>query len=274
VDLWNPNFVDLLRQLHVEEAPDGYAAWLDRNLAHYDPVFKSWKMRDSLPPNARTLPSLKCWDDRCMHYVYGFYNQDDRDSHAREHGVLAKRDSGLSVGSTPTLTFPPDYSSSRLFNTDYSRQSSAIQLPKPTAGLAPLTITNQARERRDSMLSYSFASEYPGPGRGSIDSEVDPLLPPLKRSKGIGHPRLESITELKLLQDVGPCLRCKVLGRSVRITRSCCVFYNLFLTSLVRFKRAVLLLLRSTVFSGRQSLESHWLPPRSVGGICWHVTSR
>ncbi len=48
-----------------------------------------------------------------------------------------------------------------------------------------------------------------------MDSEVDPLLPPLKRSR-VGQSRLESIEELKLLKDRGPCLRCKILKKGVR----------------------------------------------------------
>src|SRR5262249_38668656 len=124
-------------------------------------------------------------------------------------------DSGLSLGSVPSISFA-DHPDSRIFGMDYSRQSS-VHLPKPNASghLAPLTIAGQSRDRRDSMLSYSFASDYPGPGRGSIDSEVDPLLPPLKRSR-MGQSRLESIGELRLLRGVGSCLRCRALGKPVR----------------------------------------------------------
>jgi hypothetical protein len=53
--------------------------------------------------------------------------------------------------------------------------------------------------------------------RGSVDSEVDPLLPPLKRSR-VGHSRLESIGELRLPRDSGPCLRCKVQAKPVSHT--------------------------------------------------------
>jgi hypothetical protein len=206
----------MLKQSFTDHAPESYPPWLDRNIDRYDPIFRSWRMRDSMPPTARSLMSLKCWDERCLHYIYGFYNQGDRDNHAREHVAPSKRDSGLSVGNAPLAPFS-DFSSSRLFSSDYSRRHSSIQLPKPmtTTQLPPLSTTSQSRERRDSLLSYSFVNDNQGHGRGSIDSEVDPLLPPLKRSR-VGQSRLESIEELRLLREVGPCLRCKVLNKPVR----------------------------------------------------------
>lgn len=208
--------VDALKRSLYDEAPTGYAAWLDRNLEGHDPVVRGWKMRESLSPSSRSTSSFKCWDERCIHYIYGFHNKDERDNHAREHTLHPHRDSGMSVGNTPPISFP-EYQTLRPWGPDTGKQPLALQLPKPSPGtqLAPLT-TSQPKERRDTLQSYSLISEYSAPGRGSVDSEVDPLLPPLKRSR-VGQSRLQSIGELRLLQDSGPCLRCMATRQPVRI---------------------------------------------------------
>ncbi|KDN59886.1 putative zinc finger protein [Colletotrichum sublineola] len=182
-DLSDPGVVDVLKRLLDDEAPREYSTWLDRNLSSYDPVVRGWKLRGSLSPSSRPPSSFKCWDERCIHFIYGFYNKDDRDSHAREHNVHAHRDSGMSVGNTPPLPFP-EHTIPRPWGSDAGKQPLALQLPKLSSGtqLAPLA-TNQPRDRRDTLQSYSMVSEHSGPGRGSVDSEVDPLLPPLKRSR-------------------------------------------------------------------------------------------
>lgn len=208
--------VDALKRSLYDEAPTGYAAWLDRNLEGHDPVVRGWKMRESLSPSSRSTSSFKCWDERCIHYIYGFHNKDERDNHAREHTLHPHRDSGMSVGNTPPISFP-EYQTLRPWGPETGKQPLALQLPKPSPStqLAPLT-TSQPKERRDTLQSYSLVSEYSAPGRGSVDSEVDPLLPPLKRSR-VGQSRLQSIGELRLLQDSGPCLRCMATKQPVRM---------------------------------------------------------
>lgn len=216
LDLLDTRLIDALKLSSQDGAPPGYGAWLDKNLAYYDPIFRGWRMRESLPLISRNQASFKCWDDRCLYYIYGFLNPEDREQHLREHGIPAKRDSGLSVGSIPPVVFP-ERATSRLFSADHAKQTtSPVSLPRlsvpstlPPIGSAHV---NQPRDRRDAMLSYSFINEFPGQPRGSVDSEVDPLLPPLKRSR-VGYSRLESIGELRLPRDAGPCLRCKVQAK-------------------------------------------------------------
>ena len=218
MDLHDPRFLDGLKRAFGDQAPDGYPIWLDRNLAHYDPVFRAWRLRDTLPFDPCSQQSHKCWDDKCMHYIYGYPNEDDRDQHAKEHVSPTKRDSALSVGSTPSLSFPSHSGTNRTYSGDYSKQTSPLYLPRPGPDfrLARLSTSSQPKDQRDSLKSYSFATEPPVAGpRGSVDSEVDPLLPPLKRSR-VGQSRLESIGELKLLGDIGPCLRCRTFNRNVR----------------------------------------------------------
>lgn len=215
LDLLDPRFLDALKGSHLGDAPPGYGAWLDKNISYYDPVFRGWRMRETMPLIAQNHSSLKCWDDRCVYYIYGFSNSEERSQHLREHGIPAKRDSGLSVGSIPPVVFP-EPATSRLFSTEHVKHGSPTSIPRLAAPstLPPLASMSQARDRRDGLSAYSFVPEFPAPPRGSVDSEVDPLLPPLKRSR-VGHSRLESIGELRLPRDAGPCLRCKVQAKPV-----------------------------------------------------------
>ncbi|TDZ21982.1 Zinc finger protein RME1 [Colletotrichum orbiculare MAFF 240422] len=209
-DLSDPSTAEVLKRPLHDEAPAGYDAWLDRNLRSLDPVVQGWRFRDNLSPSSRSALSFKCWDERCIHYIYGFFRKEDRDGHVREHSVHIHRDSGMSVGNTPPLPFA-DYPTSRPWGSETGRPSLSVQLPKPAtdAQLAPIATSSLSRDRRDPLQSYSLSGEHTGLGRGSVDSEIDPLLPPLKRSR-VGQSRLQSIGELRLLQDSGPCLRCIV----------------------------------------------------------------
>ncbi|KAL1878717.1 hypothetical protein Daus18300_001992 [Diaporthe australafricana] len=215
-DLHEQRVNESLKLYFRHDAPAGYETWLHRNLSHYDPIARSWRLRDIIPSKFRGSRSFKCWDERCLHYIYGFPSQEERDQHSREHLVLSKRDSGLSVSDTSPL-FPDQPAHHRNYSHEYSKNSSPLYLPRPSGSLHLSTppIPGLARDPRDSLRSYSFISE-PAPSardpRGSVDSEVDPLLPPLKRSR-VGQSKLESIEELRLLRDVRPCLRCKIARR-------------------------------------------------------------
>lgn len=204
-----------------DDATAEYGAWVDKNVSHYDPVFRSWRTRESLPLISRNQASFKCWDDRCYHYIYGFSNPDDRERHLRQHRSPARGDSGISVGSVVPVVFP-DSAAARTLGPEHVHRSSPVSLPRLTvpSTLPPLATVNQARDRRDPLTTYSFLTESPLQPRGSIDSEVDPLLPPLKRSR-IGHGRLESIGELRLPRESGPCLRCKVQAKPCDSQDSC-----------------------------------------------------
>lgn len=215
-----PSASESLKLYFRDSAPDGYEAWLDRNLAEDDPVVRAWRRKDSLPLRYRNSRSYKCWHDRCLHYIYGFSNQEERDQHAKEHSILLKRDSGLSIAATPPLIFQDQSAHHRDDSNDYSKRSSPLYLPRPSGSLQ-LThppVPGLSREYKDSLKSYSLATDPSAPAkdlrRGSVDSEVDPLLPPLKRSR-VGPSRLESIGELRLLRESDACLRCRVLHQEV-----------------------------------------------------------
>ncbi|KAI1499665.1 hypothetical protein F5X99DRAFT_410852 [Biscogniauxia marginata] len=213
LDLHDVKFLDALKLSARDEAPPGYGVWLDKNISFYDPIFRGWRMRESVPLISRRQVSFKCWDDRCVYYIYGFPNSEDRDEHLKQHAIPPKRDSGLSVGSIPPIVFP-DQPAPRLFGADHMKQSSPTPLPRLSvpSSLPPLASVNQSIDRRGSLVGYPYPNEFPVQPRASMESDADPLLPPLKRSRA-GHPKLESIGELRLPRDTGPCLRCKVQAK-------------------------------------------------------------
>lgn len=162
----------------------------------------------------RLISSFKCPDERCLHYIYGFRSQLHRDNHARSHAPLAinaraKRDSGYSISAGPLIspTAPEPVHQTSTAAGHSSR-------PAAQSGLPPLSLqTHRPKERSESSVSYTFPARA-GTRRASIDSESDPILPPLKRSR-VTQPRLESIGELNLLRDDSPCLRCRAAGIEV-----------------------------------------------------------
>lgn len=217
-------------KLSSNHAPTGFSSWLDRHLETHDPimrsVFRVQSMRHAyaeasaaVSPGDTQLMSLsshKCWNDRCMHYIYGFASQIDRDHHMRTHsGNFSKRDSGLSVGTTPPLA------PQKLPSIDLTKQPMMARPPRPgmPSNHPSLMIQTQTRERPGASSSIgpsTPARSATRAGRGdSVESEVDPLLPPIKKTR-VGHSRLQSIGELQLLRDNDPCLRCKASHKAVR----------------------------------------------------------
>lgn len=229
IDIQDHAFLEALRTPQIPDLlPPEYSAWLTRNVDYYDPIFRTLRIRgsSSLNHSGRNPSSYKCSDERCIHYVYGFPNQDDRDRHAKDH-VPSRRDSQFSIGNTPTTAFPDSASTRGNFGFEYTPKhasSSPLYLPKPTTTFPSLTGANQPKDRRDALLAYSAAS-YPGPSASSADPEVDPQLPPIKKAR-VGPSRLESIDELKLSSDAMPCLRCKAMGRAVRLSSRAVVRYS------------------------------------------------
>jgi hypothetical protein len=181
-------------------------------------------------PGSSSLPLYRCWNERCVHYVYGFTNQLDRDAHMSTHSVSSsQRDSGLAVPVTPPLSAQQSHPA-------LVSSSAGTVRPVPPGTLARLAVPSnppalslqtQSRHRRGSSVGFSRpSSRHLTSRKGSVDSENEPLLPPLKRSR-VGHSRLQSIGELQLLRDNDPCLRCKVSHNAVRrnlasLSTSCC----------------------------------------------------
>ncbi|KAI1351182.1 hypothetical protein F5Y01DRAFT_130613 [Xylaria sp. FL0043] len=215
LDLYDARFLDALGVNAHGEAPQGYSSWLEQNIAHYDPVFRGWRTRGSVPMISRRQVSFKCWHEECIHQIYGFSTAEDRDEHMKRHAAPIKREPGPLVSNVLPLSFS-DSTQPRVFGADHLKQGSPAPLPRlsvPSA-LPGLATMNQPRDRRGSVPGYPPVNEYPSQHRNSlqVEAEVDPMLPPLKRSR-MGHSRLESIGELRLPRDTGPCLRCKVQAK-------------------------------------------------------------
>lgn len=214
-------------------APPGFGSWLDKHLELHDPVLRAQRECGSeVVSSAYPLPSLKCWDDRCIHYVYGFLTELDRSSHARMHASHAKRDSELSAASSSLSSSSVLASGHGPYLSNASEPlgpSPLMHLPRPalSSKLPPLRIPTPSTERRDSLITYAYSSRSAAP-RSAVDADVEPLLPPLKRSRVGSLPRLESIGELRLFHDQRPCLRCKVTKKEVGYRFSSSFFSQTF----------------------------------------------
>lgn len=210
-----------------KEGPEGFDNWLEKHLELHDPIVHapvSASAATSPTTRPRSNSSYRCWFEQCVHFVYGFSSQYERDSHARIHSTyLSKRDSGLSITTPPLIPRK---------NTPGVQSSVETVRPAPPARqvrsagsshLPTLSLQTQTRDRdrKDPVsFAYSYPNSRPGTRGASVESDVDSQLPPLKRNRA-GHSRLQSIGELQLLRDNDPCLRCKVSHRAVSIMQSC-----------------------------------------------------
>lgn len=233
------------------DTPPGFIPWLDRHLEQHDPVVRNGshytvtvaaaRLQSDLAANElhdksrvtnaaassqsplRALtPSLsssfKCSDDRCVHFVYGFTNEADQANHVHSHATttrFSKRDSGFSMGtatssSPSTQRLPP----AQPVLPDPLNHQGLHGYRRPSVGSSLTPLYTPSRDRGESSVTRSFPSTRPHTRGGSLESEVDPLLPPLKRNR-VGHSRLQSIGELQLLRDNDPCLRCKLSHKAV-----------------------------------------------------------
>jgi hypothetical protein len=206
--------------------PQGYTSWLDHHLAHHDRAIRSFPSAD--PSTSITNFSrapFKCSHEQCIHYVYGFSTHLERDNHLRLHltknasdsGVFAPAQSSLKnselpetgSGALPRDRLPPIQPPTTLVTTNLP------PLPFPTPSTASTATT-----RRDHSSSFSFSDPKTALSRTGEETTSDPQLPPLKRAR-VGHDRLKSIGELKLLHNNDPCLRCRASNRPVGFTIIC-----------------------------------------------------
>ncbi|PNY26039.1 Uncharacterized protein TCAP_04024 [Tolypocladium capitatum] len=205
------HYVDALESLRRSsaDAPPGFASWLDKHAGLHSLNRIRRMQGDQSAPNVPIQSSVKCWDEHCIHFIYGFPSRRERDHHAQVHKALAKRDSAFSMGDSPSLpasehpslqaeAFEPP---NQIGPGQHARQAMPL--------LPPLSLPAQPPESGNSSATSTFHEGRRGTRRSSGGSDVEPLLPPLKKAR-LSQPRLESIGELRLLRDKGPCLRCKV----------------------------------------------------------------
>ncbi|RGP76601.1 hypothetical protein FSPOR_32 [Fusarium sporotrichioides] len=174
---------------------------------------------DSTSLSGPVKASFKCLYEQCAHYIYGFSTQLERDNHLRLHSTKSTSDSepfmradgssntseipGKGSGPLPRDRLPPIHPPAALVTANLP------PLPFPTPSTASTTTT-----RRDHGSSFSFSEPKPVLPRGNEETTADPQLPPLKRAR-VGHDRLKSIGELKLIRNNDSCLRCRASNRPV-----------------------------------------------------------
>ncbi|RDA85988.1 hypothetical protein CP532_4862 [Ophiocordyceps camponoti-leonardi (nom. inval.)] len=210
------NHVDALESLRRSstEAPHGFAAWLDKRLQLCDPVRR---LRQASTGKSGPLPSVKCWHQHCIYSIYGFPSQLERDSHAKLHYEPPYRmESIVSHGNSP----PTSLSKHSSFVFEPPCQTSTHSAREPVLHLPPLNLLPQPQDSGTLPRTSTSTEGSRGARRSSGASEMESLLPPLKRAR-FGQPRLESIGELFLARDQGPCLRCRAARRECDESQPC-----------------------------------------------------
>lgn len=235
--------------------PAGYHSWLDQHLAHNDLFTRPQSSRNStLSPNSS--PNLfKCWHEQCIHYVYGFSNQQDRDNHVRVHSSSPPRDAELRMATASSsrpveqLVLKPNPFTSQ-------GRLPPIQPPATlvTTNLPSLPFPTPSTGKRDSVPSFTIPEGKPPIRQGSVENSVDPQLPPLKRTR-LGHHRLQSIGELNLLRNDGSCLRCRASNRKVRVSPNFVFLGPWLIHQLVRCPPNMLVLYQCIAVRKRMALE-------------------
>ncbi|QLI74591.1 uncharacterized protein G6M90_00g109390 [Metarhizium brunneum] len=222
------NEVDVIEPLRksLPSAPPDFGIWLERHLELHDsiPQHRSEAHAEADGWKLRSMLSFKCWHDQCAHYVYGFASQGERDSHSLIHQPPAKRDSGFSVETSPPVPSIGEQSLRLLNSSQSNRHPPPVQtgnLP-PSSSLPVISPRLPPEEKDDLSANYTFyAPTGPrGVRRSSSDADIEAMLPPLKRSK-TNQPRLESIGELQLFPETGPCLRCRIAKKKCDANKPC-----------------------------------------------------
>ncbi|RYP27722.1 hypothetical protein DL767_007559 [Monosporascus sp. MG133] len=192
LDLLDPKFLETLKLSTPDNAPPEYGAWLDRNISYYDPIFRGWRLRETVPLISRRHVSFKCWDDRCLYYIYGFPNAEDRDQHLKQHVARPpKRDSSFVASSVPPVIFSVQQPS-QAAKIDQRRPASPAPAPMPTLAPTPrLTASSSSLpplvscDSRDDCAYCSENADPPGEDfwkvlgchRGSLAALADLMLP-------------------------------------------------------------------------------------------------
>ncbi|RSL57832.1 hypothetical protein CEP53_006335 [Fusarium sp. AF-6] len=207
--------------------PPGYPSWLEHHFTHNDRVTHSSVSQGSASTHDRLKAApFKCWHNQCIHYVYGFSTQLDRDNHLRLHS------NNTTLGDSELFRKP----GGSLRPNERRPENSSVPLPRDrlppiqppttlvTTNLPPLPFPtpSTASTRRESGLGFTFPDPQPTLSRTGTGGESvpDPQLPPLKRAR-VGHHRLQSIGELNLLRNNEPCLRCRAANSQCDANHPC-----------------------------------------------------
>ena len=201
--------------------PFGFEDWLLKNASQYDPILKNRNIGSHIQRKLESRSPLKCSKPRCIHYIYGFETLTDLNKHMlKQHASQTGHHKILEKGASPQtrLSTPSGSPSCTLFDADMS--SRAVSDPSASTVIS-ITRHNEsaanAISKQDFPTSsqvYSFIPEYPAL---SENTGWNASLHPPKRSRPtpLG---LNSREETRLVRNIGPCLRCKVLKKKVRHT--------------------------------------------------------
>jgi hypothetical protein len=69
--------------------PSGFEDWLHTNATKYDPVLKHSPNGDDLR-ESKLSSSLKCPEQKCIHYIYGFYDLASLEDHKQRQHLTSK----------------------------------------------------------------------------------------------------------------------------------------------------------------------------------------
>ncbi|KAL5625459.1 hypothetical protein BROUX41_005519 [Berkeleyomyces rouxiae] len=232
INIADAGFMDSLMHHSANDSSAEYGPWLAQNMREHDTMIRSARIGDYAGQRQLRFSSFKCSNEACIYYVYGFATSDSRDQHIREHHMTpVKRDSALSL-STPTLPFP-DYGPPSSRPVSDSSQPIPHKLPGKLQGgpqLPPLNIGSSSvfEPRQGSATSAHPPQNEAGPLRRGLDDEAAADLAALRNSRSTSAPgTAEASSEVKYMQDIGPCLRCKLTNKTCDLADPCTSCTNL-----------------------------------------------
>jgi len=85
--------------------PPGFEDWLRTNATKYDPVLKQSPIGEALR-DMKIPSSLKCPEEKCIHYIYGFSNSESLEDHKQRQHYNPKKP--IVPQPSSALSYPPN----------------------------------------------------------------------------------------------------------------------------------------------------------------------
>ncbi|KAL1899373.1 hypothetical protein Cpir12675_001409 [Ceratocystis pirilliformis] len=226
INIADISFVESLKHQPAHDSPSDYGTWLAQNMRENDTMARSARMGDYASQRQLRFSSFKCSNETCIYYVYGFATADDRDRHVKEYHVPSiKRDSTLSLG-TPTLPFP-DYGPSSSRSVPDSRHPTSLKAPgKLQSGpqLPPLNIGSSSAyepRHRSTTSAHPPHNDFSALRGGHDDESASDLASSKNCRRTPTSGTVEAGGDIKYMQEIGPCLRCKLTNKNCDLADPC-----------------------------------------------------
>jgi hypothetical protein len=87
--------------------PSGFEDWLRTNATKYDPVLKQSPTGDALR-ELKVSSSLKCPEQKCIHYIYGFNDPESLEDHKQQQHLNSKK--FMEPQPSSASSYPPNQS--------------------------------------------------------------------------------------------------------------------------------------------------------------------